>query len=284
MDVLGRVGQVGRVGMISEKCLLDTQEAFDGVAADYDRSNTENRILFAMRERFWRLAAQFVPAGSRLLDLGCGPGADAEHFARRGDHVVAIDWSPAMVEQTARRIERSGLDDRVVVRHLGIHEIGRLEQAPFDAIYSNFGALNCVPDLAAAAQAIATRLRPGGLLIASVIGRTCPWEVGLYLVRGDWRRAAVRFATMPVAVPLAGRTVWTRYYSTQAFEQACAAAGLTRVHLRALGLATPPPYLQAFADRHPSLVDALARVDDAIGAWPLARRWGDHFVMVVRKA
>lgn len=264
--------------------LLDTQRAFDGVAADYDRSNTENRILSAMRDRVRRTVERFVPAGAHLVDLGCGPGADAAHFARRGDRVAAIDWSPAMVEQAERRIQQSGLADRVVVRHLGIHEIDRLEPAEFDAVYSNFGALNCVPDLAAALQGIAGRLRPGGFLIASVVGRTCPWEVALYLARGDWRRATVRFGTGPVAVPLAGRTVWTQYYSTGAFERICAAAGFSRAHLRTLGLCAPPPYLHAFADRHPALIDALERADDAIGAWPLIRRWGDHFLIAMRRA
>src|SRR6185436_5585247 len=49
--------------------LLDTQRAFDGVAEDYDRSNTENRILSAMRARVRQTVERFVPVGSRLLDL-----------------------------------------------------------------------------------------------------------------------------------------------------------------------------------------------------------------------
>jgi SAM-dependent methyltransferase len=263
--------------------LLDTQRAFDGVAEDYDRSNTENRILSAMRDRVRRTVERFVPPGSRILDLGCGPGADAEYFARRGDRVVAIDWSPAMVQQAERRIHDARLADRVVVQRLGIHEIDCLEVTAFDAVYSNFGSLNCVPNLATAMRAVATRLRPNGVVIASVIGRTCPWELALYAARGDWRRAAVRFAPGFVAVPLAGRTVWTRYYATDQFESVCAFAGLSRIYLRALGLFAPPPYLRAFADRHPTLVSTLERLDDAMGAWPLARRWGDHFLMALRR-
>ena len=263
--------------------LLDTQRAFDGVAEDYDRSNTENRILSAMRARVRQAVERFVPPGSRILDLGCGPGADAEYFARRGHRVVAIDWSPAMVQQAERRIHEACLADRVVVQQLGIHEIDCLEASAFDAVCSNFGPLNCVPDLQAAMRAVAARLRPNGVVIASVIGRTCPWELAFYAARGDWRRATVRFAPDFVAVPLAGRTVWTRYYATDRFESICASAGLSRVYLRALGLCAPPPYLQAFADRHPTLVSALEHVDDAIGSWPLVRRWGDHFLIALRR-
>jgi SAM-dependent methyltransferase len=236
-----------------------------------------------MRDRVRRTVERFVPPRSRILDLGCGPGADAEYFARRGDRVVAIDWSPAMVRQAERRIQEARLADRVIVQQLGIHEIDCLEDSAFDAVYSNFGPLNCVPDLAAALRAVAARLRPNGVLVASVIGRTCPWELALYAARGDWRRATVRFARGFVAVPLEGRTVWTRYYATEEFESMCALAGLSRVHLRALGLCAPPPYLQAFADRHPTLVSTLVRIDDAMGAWPVVRRWGDHFLMVLRR-
>jgi SAM-dependent methyltransferase len=278
------VGIVGQAGMIAdEAALLDTRHAFDGVAEDYERSNNENRILASMRDRVRGTVERLVPPASRMLDLGCGPGADAVHFARRGDRIVAIDWSPAMVREAERRVCQAGLADRVVVQQLGIHEIDCLEAGAFDAVYSNFGPLNCVPDLAGAMRAIRARLRPDGVVIASVIGRTCPWEVALYLSRGDWGRAAVRFAPGFVPVPLAGRTVWTRYYAPHEFESACAAAGFRRVSLRALGLLAPPPYLQAFADRHPSLVGWLERADAAIGAWPLMRRWGDHFLIALRR-
>ena len=120
-----------------------------------------------------------------------------------------------------------------------------------------------MPDLAGAARPSPTRLRPGGVLVASVIGRVCPWEIALYLARGDWARLRVRFAAIRCRCRSNGRTVWTRYYTPAAFERTFAAAGFTRVSLRALGLFVPPPYLQAFAARHPALVDALQRLEDA---------------------
>jgi SAM-dependent methyltransferase len=266
--------------------LADTQRAFDGVAAGYDRSNTENRTLSAMRARVHRTVDAVVPAGSRILDLGCGPGSDAAHLALRGYRVTAIDWSPAMVDEARARAHAAGLGGQVDVQHVGIHELDRLKRAdaPFDAAYSNFGPLNCVVDLPAAAVSIADRLRPGGLLVASVIGRICPWEIALYLSRGEVSRAIIRWRRGLVAVPLEGRTVWTRYFTPREFERIFTAAGMTRVSLRALGLFAPPPYLQAFAGRRPRLVSALQRVDDRVCAWPGLRNWGDHFLIVMRKA
>ena len=262
---------------------LDTQRAFGGVAATYHDSNADNRIVRAMRERFWRTVGDCVPPGSHLLDLGCGPGTDEEFFAARGYRVTAIDWSLEMAEEARRRVRQAGVEDRVSIQHLGIQEVDRLAPATFDAACSNFGPLNCVVDLEAAARAIVRRLRPGGVLIASVIGRVCPWELALYFARGDWARMRVRFSLAPTPVPLESRTVWMRYYSPSSVTRIFAAAGFARVELRTLGLVVPPPYMQAFADRHPTFVAGLQRIEDRIGGWPGVRACGDHFLIVLRK-
>jgi len=272
--------------MTLDRALVDTQHAFDGVAAAYDRSNAANPTLCDMRERSRAALTMAAAPGSHILDLGCGPGTDATHFAALGYRVTAIDWSPAMVAEARRRVRVAGLTGRVDVQHIGIHEIERATppDAHFDAAYSSFGPLNCVVDLENAARLIAARLRPGGLLIASVIGRVCPWEIGLHLARGQAKRAFVRFRRGFVPVPLEGNTVWTRYYTPAEFERIFAAAGFARVRLRALGLLVPPPYLQAFASRHPRLVAALQRAEDRGAAWPLLRQWGDHFLIMMRRS
>ena len=260
---------------VNDRALFDTQHAFDSVAADYGRSNSENPILCAMRTRALAEVGRRVMRGGRILDLGCGPGVDDESLAREGYYVTAIDWSPHMVEEARARIATAGLSDRVAVQHLGIHQIQRLPSGGFDAAFSNFGPLNCVPNLAAAAVQIASRLRTGGVLIASVIGRICPWELALYAARGNWKRARVRFAAAPVGVPLNGETIWTRYYRPAEFERIFTAAGFVRVQVRGLGVFAPPPYLEAFAKRHPLVTAALVGVDDVVGRWPMFRAWGE---------
>ena len=267
----------------AERALVETQAAFDGVAASYHQSNAANPLLCALRDRALATLERFVPVGSRVLDLGCGPGTDAVPLARRGYAVTAIDWAPAMVGEARRRAREAGVDDRLSVRHLGIHQLDRLAPDVFDAAYSNFGALNCVLNPAAAAAGVAARVRTGGVLVASVIGRVCPWELALFTLRGQWSRATIRFTRHPVAVPLEGRTVWTQYYSPTGFARVFEPAGFRVVSVRALGVLTPPPYLSAFADRHRALVNGLQRVEDAVAHWPVVRLGGDHFLIVLRR-
>ena len=261
----------------------DTRQAFDSVAADYHRSNVDNPLLSDMRRRMIAVVRRHVPAGSRILDLGCGPGTDAETLARHGYWVVAIDGAPRMVDEARRRIAAAGVVDRVAVHHLGIEELDALPADCVDAVYSDFGPLNCVADLHGAAHLIARRLRAGGVLIASVIGRFCPWEIALYTVRGDHRRARIRFSRERVPVPLNGHTVWTRYYIPREFARAFHGSGFRQISVQALALFAPPPFMQAFAERHPALVRGLQRIDAAAGSWPLLRQAGDHFLIVLRK-
>jgi SAM-dependent methyltransferase len=263
--------------------LAETRAAFDCVAGVYDRDNSGNPIIVEMRRRLWAAVEAVVVPGSRLLDLGCGPGPDAEHFARRGHRVVALDGSAEMVSETRRRVVERGLESLVEAHHLGIEDLDRLEGLPFDAAYSDLGPLNCVLDMDAAAKKIADRLAAGGFFVASVIGRYCPWEIALYGVRLDWKRVRVRFASGPVPVPFYGGRVWTRYYTPSELERALTRAGLTTVSIRSLGLLLPPPYLTGFARRHPRCLAALARAEDAVASVPLLRQWGDHFLIVSRK-
>ena len=52
----------------------------------------------------------------------------------------------------------------IELQQLGIHEVDRLAAGTFDAVCSNFGPLNCVPDLAAVARGLASRLQPDGVM------------------------------------------------------------------------------------------------------------------------
>jgi SAM-dependent methyltransferase len=173
--------------------------------------------------------------------------------------------------------------DRLETRHLGIQAIADLAPATFDGAYSDLGPLNCVPDLNDAARGLSAVIRPGGFLVASVIGRVCPWELALFAARGQWARARLRFARGAVPVPLNGHTVWTRYFSPAEFATIFRRFGFQTVEQRGLSVFVPPPYMDGFAARHPRLIGALARLDKTTGGWPVLRGWGDHFLIVMQR-
>ncbi len=260
--------------------LLETRRAFDSVAAFYDGPLGNNEVVQRMRAALLDEVARRVRPGARLLDLGCGTGIDAAHFAARGYRVVAVDSSAGMVARARARAQGEGITGTMTVRALDLADLGELAGERFDAIYSDLGALNCAPDLAATAAACAALLPPGGALVASVIGRVCPWELAYFLLRGDPGRARVRFARGAVPVGLNGGTVWTRYYRPREFAAAFAPF-FDRVGVRALRLFAPPPYLTGLQRRLGPAARALEWLDRRAGSAPLLRGAGDHFLMVL---
>src|SRR5580704_13710703 len=63
------------------------------------------------------LDAAGVKAGTRMLDVGTGPGVVARAAVARGAQVTAVDAEPSMAEAAARNVP--GLDVRVAVRRRG---------------------------------------------------------------------------------------------------------------------------------------------------------------------
>ena len=262
--------------------LLATRRAFDSVAAEYDGLSGNNALVQRMRHRLWHTVQQTFPPGSRLLDLGCGTGLDAVHLAHCGYQVLAIDSSPNMVARTRARATEEDVLRAVTTAVLDMHALNNLARESFDGIYSNLGALNCALDLPAVAQSCAALLRPHGRLVASVIGRWCPWEIAYYSARGQFHRALLRRARQAVPVGMHQQTVWTHYVTPGEFYRAFA-ADFALTSYQSLALFLPPPYLIGLYTHLPQFGRLLGRLDDRLGAMPLARDLGDHFLMVVRR-
>ncbi len=263
--------------------LDDTRDAFDSVAPDYDGPRGNNALIQRMRDAMWRYFHAAFPAGGRLIDLGCGTGLDAIYLAQQGYHVTATDWSPEMVARTADRARQTGLTERVRALNIGAHELEKLDgDGQYDGAYSDLGPLNCVPDLGHLSRQCARLITPGGVMVFSVIGRLCPWEVAHYALQRRWPRVKIRFAKGTVAVGMNKRRIWTNYYWPREFADAFRNEFVVE-RIRALCLFVPPPYLTWVQEQHPRLFQALWRLDDALGGWPLLRDMGDHFVIWLRR-
>ena len=132
---------------------MNPAQVFDGLAADYDKLWTHTLTGQLQREAFWSYAGPYVRDAASVLDIGCGTGEDAVRLAGTGVRVVAIDVAPQMAAIARSR----GMDARV----LPVQDAGLLDES-FDVAMSNFGPLNCVPDLAAIRAPLAQVVKRGG--------------------------------------------------------------------------------------------------------------------------
>lgn len=118
-----------------------------------------------LAELTWQAAGPLVDAcavsaGQEVLDAAAGTGNAAVLAAREGARVVALDLTPAMVEQGRARTAEDGLDVEWLV--------GDVEELPFpdgsfECVLSVFGAMFAPRPERAAAEMFRV-LRPGGTL------------------------------------------------------------------------------------------------------------------------
>lgn len=134
--------------------------AFDGQAERFERAPVQSDP-----EALRRLVAfADLPAGSFVLDAGCGPGLVAEAFLVAGHRVEGVDLSAEMVTRARRRCERFG--GRARFRQGSIFEASDEPGPAFDAAVSRY-VVHHVGDPRAFARRLADSLRPGGVLVVS---------------------------------------------------------------------------------------------------------------------
>ncbi len=99
---------------------------FDGVgferwSAIYGNDDNLSSIRRSIREGHNMMMAQVdawlnahnLPAGSTILDAGCGTGLVSLALARRGYHVTSVDIAPQMVRKTREHAIQAGLDGQM---------------------------------------------------------------------------------------------------------------------------------------------------------------------------
>jgi SAM-dependent methyltransferase len=125
------------------------REGWERAAARYEECWTDTELFVDPL-----LNAAGVRAGSRLLDLACGPGFVSEAAAQRGAEPVGLDFAPAMVERAKSRCPALRFVE-------GDAQQLAFPGASFDAVTMNFGILHLSQPEAALSEARRV-LAPGG--------------------------------------------------------------------------------------------------------------------------
>src|SRR6266536_668352 len=101
--------------------------------------------------------------GKRLLDLGCGDGAELMEWARLGAEVVGVDNSPRQLAAAQRAAATLGVTCRLVCADLlALPE--ELLHGEFDVVFSS-AVLTWIGDLDRWFTGVMAALRPGGTFL-----------------------------------------------------------------------------------------------------------------------
>jgi len=139
-------------------------EAFSHTAEKYDAFAQDHPNQTRMRNKVYSRVQRFIPAGSRILELNAGTGIDAVELARRGYQVHATDIAQGMLERLEDKVTQSGLKEKITIQQCSFTEVKKIQGAQFDAVFSDLGGLNCIPDLAPVIAQLPPVLRPHGLV------------------------------------------------------------------------------------------------------------------------
>jgi SAM-dependent methyltransferase len=246
---------------------------FDELADSYDRDFTRSACGRTLRSTVWASFPRVFAGRARLLEIGSGTGEDAIQLARAGHHVLGIDASAEMLRIARLKAAAAGVGDRIDFRVLPVESLNTLPaEWRFDAVFSNFGAINCVADLPRMARDLAARLAPGSPLLFVAMGRYVPWEWAWYLAHGDRTRAFRRLARDGVA----WRGLTIRYPTPANLSKALGPWFLTRAR-SALGFALPPSYASSWLETRPRWFAALASIERATRR--LTAGLADHYML-----
>lgn len=272
------VGPPGTYEFREQLTIAPVATAFDDLALDYDASFTHTALGTRLREIVWERCDASFERGQSVLELGCGTGEDAVRLASRGVRVVAIDPAARML---------------AVARAKAAHTPGEpmefqcmpMEAAPrvfsgrrFDGVFSNFGAVNCVGDLATLARELADICNPGAPLLWVVMGKYVPWEWAWYAARGRLAKATRRLRADGVQ----WRGLHVRYWSPRELRRILEPHfAITRV--APLGCVLPPSYAGAWLERSPRLLRAMLALERAAQQSRLLAACADHFIIEGRR-
>jgi SAM-dependent methyltransferase len=147
------------------------------VAAGYDRVAERYLEWSGLRPSPVRLeylgrAVALVPAGSEVLELGCGAGIPMTAALAEGRRVTGVDISAAQIALARRNVPGA------TFLHADMTTVG-FPPASFDAVVA-FYSLTHVPRPALLAR-IRAWLRPGGVFLASMGAKPSPDEVEEWL-------------------------------------------------------------------------------------------------------
>lgn len=255
--------------------LAPAAAAFDAIADRFDERFGPWRSVVAQRSAVRDELLDAFPEGARVLEIGGGTGEDARWLVERGRQVLLTDPSPSMVRLATEKLAPLGAPMPRVLAAEALSELGEVENgaSAFDGAFSNFAALNCVPDLTPVARELARLLRPGAPAVLVLFGTCAPGEWIVEALRGNPRAMFRRANHGDVPARVGGRAFVVRYH--RAADVAGAFAPWFRlVRRRGIGVFVPPSAAEPWISRHPRLLSLLATLDRATSRG--LTMFGDH--------
>lgn len=155
-----------------------TRTYYDALGdAEWSRleADVRGRVSFEVHRRF---LAPFVSTGTRVLEVGAGPGRFTPELAGAGARVVVTDLSPVQLELHRARVGATDVEAAVERRELlDVCDVSRYADGEFDLVLAYGGPLSYAFEEATdALRGLLRVTRPGGAVVLSVMSMLGTWR------------------------------------------------------------------------------------------------------------
>jgi 2-polyprenyl-3-methyl-5-hydroxy-6-metoxy-1,4-benzoquinol methylase len=159
-----------KIDYSADVAALQRVQAFwntEACGTHFIREYSDQRDFFRKYREFRYRTEWHIPAfaafdqarGKRVLEIGCGNGADGSMFAMHGARYFAVDLTSEAVRATREHFAAEGLEGDF--RQDNAERLA-FDDASFDMVYS-FGVLHHTPHPEAAVAEVHRVLKPGGV-------------------------------------------------------------------------------------------------------------------------
>lgn len=257
--------------------LNDVNKAFSRQSIIYDHYDKNNPTLTWMRQQVMKHVFKYLRPNDKILELNSGTGIDAEFFANQGFTIHCTDLSDGMVDQMKKKFSSGRFSDRVTVQQCSFTELDKIGDKKFDFIFSNFGGLNCIPDLRETTKYYPSLLNKKGRVCLVILPPICLWEI-IQLFRGKFKFAFRRLKQGGILANVEGIKFETYYFSANTVMRALG-RNFKLLKLESLALFTPIPQMEKIPKKFPGLAKVLNKIDENICEMYPFNRIGDHIIV-----
>jgi ubiquinone/menaquinone biosynthesis C-methylase UbiE len=220
-----------------------------------------------------------LPAGSTVLETGCGAGSIAVALAVRGHFVQATDFVETMVSFTRRLAVEAKVEDRVRTSVADIRDL-KFPDHTVDLVVA-LGVLPWIqPPLDPSVREIARVLKPGGHMVANIDNR---WRLNHILDPFVGGRRLLGKTIRRLGIARTAASACAHTCSPRHFDTLLRAAGLAKLQSFTLGFGpfsllsrevVPEPLGLKLHSKLQSLAD---------DGFPLIRACGSQYIVLARK-
>ena len=261
---------------------------FDEVALSYDNEFTFSEIGKLQRIEVWDYLKKNILSQKEsltVLELNCGTGEDAIHFASLGHSITATDISSEMIEVVKRKSQDKQLNNNIETKICDLSNFDpSLFSKEYDLVFSNFGGLNCINEnkFTELASNLSSILKKDTICIFVIMPKWCLWEIAYFTLKLQFKKAFRRFKKNGAMAKLDQNLVHTWYYNKRKLKK-IVKPHFNYIASKPIGITIPPSYLEDFFRNKKGLLRFLYRLERGLNRSSFLSNFSDHLLISFRK-